>query len=83
MKKLGFIEMECLSLSEIAEFESELTVKGCQFVSYRSMMNENFASIYAIYGLLEIDDEDCIESTSSHGCDSLKDAYELIYGKEA
>lgn len=81
MKKLGFIEMECLSLSEIAEFESELTTKGCLFVSYRSMMNDNFTSLYSVYGLLEVDDMDFIEPTSSHGCNALKDAYEMIYGK--
>ena len=81
MKKLGFLEMECVSLDEIAEFESELTIKGCKFVSYRSMMSERFTSIYSLYGLLEVDDMDCIESSSLHGCNALKEAYELIYGK--
>ena len=82
MKKLGYLEMECVSLNEIAELESELTRKGCQFVSYRAMMNEQYASIYSLYGMLEVYDTELVESSSAHGCSSLKEAYELIYGRD-
>lgn len=80
MNKLGFFEMECVSLDEIAEFEGEMTCCGCRFVSDKSMMNDHIAESYSCFGEFEgtqYDDEEFVTDESWHGFDSLRE----IHGK--
>ena len=79
MKK-GFLEMECISLKEVWEFEKEQHKADCKFVTSKSMMDDTIVEVYSVYG--EIADPDLcdyVEEDSTHGNGSLKELYEKLF----
>ncbi len=79
MKKVGFIEMEMVTIEDIRDFENELKRNGSRFVSTPS--EKGLVETYSLYGEIVGDEYllDTVETESIHHNEWLKKEYEKMY----